>query len=171
MGSILPRARSPVIPSEAIPLPLLSFRASEPHSPSCHSERSEESWLSSNPAEPDETRRKPRRPPDHSSAQFLRGESCFSFSLMKFAAVSPCSGAACPPQAGLPAEGGLAVLFLTGCFGNSDLGLTFSEFGIFRPSKQKVPAAARTPFLPLESQHASRPPFQHQNKASTLFSF
>src|SRR5467141_2502498 len=52
MGSILPRARKPCH----------SGRASPP--PSCHSERSEESWLGLNPAETNETRRKtPRRPP------------------------------------------------------------------------------------------------------------
>src|SRR5260370_34539554 len=52
---------------------------------------------------------------------------CFSFSLMKVAAVSPCSGAACLPKAGL-LRSSLKVRF-----GNSDLGLTFSELGIFRP--------------------------------------
>ncbi len=56
-----------------------------------------------------------------------RKESCFSFSLMKFAAASLCSGAACLPKAGL-LRSSLKVRF-----GNSDLGLTFSELGIFRP--------------------------------------
>ena len=37
---------------------LLSFRAQRDRSPSCHSERSEESWLGLNPAETNETRRK-----------------------------------------------------------------------------------------------------------------
>ncbi len=47
--------------------PRLITPSERAHSPSCHSERSEESWLSSNPAESHETRRKtPKAAPDHS---------------------------------------------------------------------------------------------------------
>ena len=83
--------------------PRLITPSERARSPSCHSERSEESWLSSNPAEANETRRKTPK------------------------AVSPSSGAACLPKAGL-LRSSLKVRF-----GNSDLGLTFSELGIFRP--------------------------------------
>src|SRR5260370_425867 len=65
---------------------------------------------------------------------------------------------ACLPKAGLL---GSSLKFR---FGNSDLGLTFSELGIFRPSKQKVPAGAGTHFFTKESYHTSDRLVKCQNK-------
>src|SRR5258708_7378431 len=117
-------------------------------SPTCHSERSETPPLLSFRAQrgPLPLRAVFARSPLPLRAVFAR-RICFSSSLMKFAAVSPSSGPACPPQAGLPAEGGLAGLFLKGSLWKLGPGVDLFGIGDIPPLKTKSPGGSRDALL------------------------